>query len=143
MAINSQEIRRKNMRAVKSTGSKIEVALAKRLWACGYRYRKNDRSILGKPDLTLKCYKLAIFVDSEFWHGKDWDVRKHDHKSNVKFWINKIENNIKRDTFVTEMLRRDGWTVIRFWGRDVIKNLNNCIEIVNETVNEIKRKNYY
>lgn len=70
------------MQAVKSIGSKIELALSKELWKLGYRYRKNDKSVFGKPDLTFKKYKIAVFVDSEFWHGKDWELRKHDHKSN-------------------------------------------------------------
>ena len=70
------------MQAVKNKGSKIEIALAKALWAKGHRYRKNDKSVYGKPDLTLKRYNLAILVDSEFWHGKNWDIHKKDHKTN-------------------------------------------------------------
>jgi DNA mismatch endonuclease Vsr len=70
------EQRRKNMQAIKSSGSKIETSLAKALHAQGLRYRKNDSTVFGKPDITFKKYKLAIFVDSEFWHGKDWEVRK-------------------------------------------------------------------
>ncbi len=66
----SKEDRSRNMQAVKSKGSKIETALAKELWSMGYRYRKNDKTVFGKPDLTFKKYKLAVFVDSEFWHGK-------------------------------------------------------------------------
>jgi len=81
----TKEQRRKNMQAVKSKGSKIETALAKALWAKGFRYRKNNKSVYGKPDFTFKKYKVAIFVDGEFWHGKDWEIRKHDHKSNESF----------------------------------------------------------
>lgn len=72
----TKEQRRKNMQAVKSKGSKIETLLAKALWAKGYRYRKNDRTVFGNPDLTFKKHKIAIFCDSEFWHGKDWELRK-------------------------------------------------------------------
>lgn len=79
------------MQAVKSKGSKIETALAKALFARGHRYRKNDKTVFGKPDLTFKKYKIAVFVDSEFWHGKDWKTRKHEHKSNQEFCYNKIE----------------------------------------------------
>jgi DNA mismatch endonuclease Vsr len=74
------EQRRKNMQAVKSKGSKIETLLAKELWEKGYRYRKNDKTVYGKPDLTFKKYKIAVFVDSEFWHGKNWKERKNDKK---------------------------------------------------------------
>lgn len=79
------------MQAVRASGSKIEIALAKALFAQGLRYRKNDRTVFGKPDLTFKKFKLAVFVDSEFWHGKDWEIKKFDHKSNQKFWLTKIE----------------------------------------------------
>ena len=70
----TQEQRRKNMQAVRSKGSKIETALAKALFALGYRYRKNDKTVFGKPDLTFKRYKIAVFVDSEFWHDKDYTI---------------------------------------------------------------------
>ena len=78
------------MRAVKGSGSKIERMLATALWKRGHRYRKNDKSVVGKPDLTFKRIKVAIFVDSEFWHGKNWKVHKHDHKTNKKYWHEKI-----------------------------------------------------
>jgi len=137
----TKEQRRKNMQAVKATGSKIESSLAKELWALGYRYRKNDRTVYGKPDLTIKRYKLAIFVDSEFWHGKDWDERKHDLKSNQDFWYKKIEGNIKRDNQVNDFLLKSGWTVLRFWGTDITKNLRTCTDKIIEIINEIKREN--
>ena len=114
--------RQKNMQAVKVTGSKIETALAKSLFACGHRYRKNDRSVFGKPDLTFKKIKLAIFLDSEFWHGKDWATRKHFQKSNQDFWHSKIEHNIQRDNEVNWTLKANSWKVLRFWGIQVEKN---------------------
>ena len=96
------------MKAVKASGSKIETALAKSLFSHGLRYRKNDKTVFGKPDLTFKKYKIAIFVDSEFWHGKDWEIRKHDHKSNIEFWLTKIERNIERDKEVNWQLLKEG-----------------------------------
>jgi DNA mismatch endonuclease Vsr len=137
----TKEQRRKNMQAVKSTGSKIEIALAKELWALGHRYRKNDKSVFGKPDLAMKRYKLAIFIDSEFWHGKDWKNRKHDIKSNQDFWFKKIQGNIERDKEVNEKLSKDGWTVLRFWGEDITKNLRNCTNRILKLINEIEREN--
>ena len=135
------EPRRKNMQAVRASGSKIETALAKALFAQGLRYRKNDRTVFGKPDLTFKKYKLAVFVDSEFWHGKNWETRKLDHKSNQEFWLTKIESNIERDNEVNEKLLAEGWKVLRFWGKDITKNLDKCINKIQKTINETERKN--
>ncbi len=129
------------MQAVKSKGSKIETMLGKALWAKGLHYRKNNKTVFGKPDFTFKKLKIAIFVDGEFWHGKDWETRKHDHKSNVKFWHRKIERNIERDKEVNAKLKSDGWKVLRFWGKEIRKNLTDCVEKIEETVNEVERKN--
>jgi DNA mismatch endonuclease Vsr len=135
------EQRRKNMQAVKSTGSQIESILGKALFTLGYRYRKNNGSVFGKPDLTFKKLKIAIFVDSEFWHGKDWPTKKHDHKSNQDFWFAKIERNIERDKEVNETLLKDGWKVLRFWGKDINKNLRTCTDKIIQVINESKREN--
>lgn len=137
----TKEQRRKNMQAVKSKGSKIEIALGKAMWAKGLRYRKNDQSVFGKPDFTLKKYKIAIFCDSEFWHGKDWEKRKHEHKSNVEFWHKKIERNIQRDEEVNLELLKTGWKVVRFWGNEIKKDLVNCVTKIEEIIDEVKRKN--
>ncbi|MFZ7175462.1 very short patch repair endonuclease [[Pasteurella] aerogenes] len=98
------EQRRKCMQASKSKGTKPEVLLGKALWSLGLCYRKNDKNIFGKPDFRFKKYKVAVFVDGEFWHGKDWEIRKNDIKSNQSFWIAKIERNITRNREVAEML---------------------------------------
>lgn len=124
---HTPEQRSKNMRAVKNKDSKEEIMLAKALWHLGYRYRKNDKTVFGKPDLTFKKYKLAVFVDSEFFHGKDWEIKKHEIKSNQEFWYKKIERNIERDKEVTAFLERSGWTVLRFWAKDVRMELDSCI----------------
>ena len=129
------------MQAVKSKDSKIEITLAKSLWKLGYRYRKNDKTVFGKPDITFKKIKLAIFVDSEFWHGKDWNKHKNDHKTNVEFWYNKIERNIQRDKEVNHKLKKEGWKVLRFWGKTITKNLQTCTKKIEQTINEIKREN--
>lgn len=134
----TKEQRTKNMRAVKSTGSKIEVALAKVLFSKGYRYRKNDKTVFGKPDLTFKKYKIAIFVDSEFWHGKDWEIHKHDHKTNQEFWYKKIERNIERDKEVNRELKKQNWTVLRFWGKQIEKDLLNCVQIIEQEIENAK-----
>ncbi len=123
----TKEQRRKNMQAIKSKGTKIEVALSKALWSKGYRYRKNNRTVLGTPDLTFKKFKIAVFVDSEFWHGKDWKENKNKIKSNQEFWYNKIEANIKRDKKVNKELKKQGWKVLRFWGKEIEKHLEQCV----------------
>lgn len=135
------EQRKKNMQAIRASGSKIETVLAKALFARGLRYRKNDKTVFGKPDLTFKKHKLAVFVDSEFWHGKDWEKSKFDHKSNQEFWWKKIERNIERDREVNVKLADEGWKVIRFWGKDITKNLDKCINVIQMTINETKGKN--
>lgn len=137
----TKEQRVRNMQAVKSKGSKIEILLGKALWKSGLRYRKNDKTIFGKPDFTFKKYKIAIFCDSEFWHGKNWEVKKLDHKSNIEFWHHKIERNIQRDIEVNEVLIKNGWQVIRFWGKDIENYLQNCVTKIEEKINEAKRKN--
>lgn len=123
-----------NMKQVKSKGSKIEVMLMKELWSRGLRYRKNVKSVYGKPDIAFIGKKVAVFCDSEFWHGYNWEERKHDFKSHQEFWIPKIERNIERDREVTVKLELDGWTVLRFWGRDIKKNLSECADIIEKTV---------
>lgn len=124
----------KNMKAVKSSGSEIEVMLMKELWSRGLRYRKNVKTVYGKPDIAFIGKKVAVFCDSEFWHGYNWEERKHDFKSHQEFWIPKIERNMERDKEVTNKLESDGWTVIRFWGKEIKKNLKECADIVEKTV---------
>lgn len=122
------------MKQVKSKGSKIETMLMKELWSRGLRYRKNVNTIYGKPDIAFIGKKVAVFCDSEFWHGYNWEERKNDFKSHQEFWISKIERNIERDKEVTAKLEKDGWTVLRFWGRDIKKNLNICADIIEKAV---------
>jgi DNA (cytosine-5)-methyltransferase 1 len=105
------------------------------LFARGFRYRKNDKTVFGRPDLTLKKYKIAIFVDGEFWHGKNWEIRKRDHKSNQEFWYAKIERNIDRDKEVNAELMTQGWTVLRFWGDEIKKEPENCIRKIEDALN--------
>lgn len=128
------EQRKKCMQSNKSTGTKPELVLAKAMWALGLRYRKNSGGIFGKPDFSFKKYKVAVFVDGEFWHGKDWEQKKAVIKGNREFWIAKIERNIQRDIEVTGRLKAEGWTVLRFWSNDVVKNTTCCAEKVKEII---------
>lgn len=134
---HSKEQRSKNMRAVKNKDTDIEIRLRKALWNQGVRYRVNSTNIIGKPDISIKKYKIAIFCDSEFWHGKDWETKKFEIKSRRDFWWEKIEKNIERDKTVNKTLRDDGWTVLRFWGKEIKHDLNTCTDTI---IKEIQQK---
>ena len=129
------EQRRKNMQAVKSKDSKIELLLRQELWSRGLRYRKNVKGVFGHPDIAFIGRKVAVFCDSEFWHGYDWKRRKNDIKSNQEFWISKIERNMARDEEVNEHLASKGWKVLRFWGKQIQKDVAGCAKINEKEVN--------
>ena len=126
------------MQGNKAAGTKPETALAKTLFSRGHRYRKNDKSVYGKPDLTFKKIKLAVFVDGEFWHGKNWDFQKNRLKSNRDYWIPKIERNIERAGEVDEKLADEGWTILRFWSKDIEKNLLSCVLRIENEIRKLK-----
>ena len=106
----------------------------KELWKRGLRYRKNVNGIFGKPDIVFIGKKVAVFCDSEFWHGYNWEERKNDFKSHREFWIPKIERNMQRDIEVTEELRKQGWTVLRFWGSEIKRDVSGCADIIEQAV---------
>lgn len=122
------------MQRVKSKGTKIEVTLCKELWSRGIRYRKNVNAVFGHPDIAFKGKKIAVFCDSEFWHGFDWENRKNDFKSHQAFWVSKIERNIQRDIEVTTELEKQGWIVIRFWGKEINSNVVKCADIIEKAI---------
>lgn len=136
MKSNVSVERSENMRRIRSKNTKIEIALRKALWHKGYRYRKNYEALPGKPDIVLTKQKIAIFCDSEFFHGKDWEILKPqlEHGKNGEFWIKKISRNRERDDEVNKQLLFLGWTVIRFWGKDIIKNTDECVKVVEEVI---------
>ena len=131
---HTPEQRRKNMQAIKNKDSQIELLLRKELWKRGLRYQKNRTDIFGKPDIVFKGKKIAIFCDSEFWHGYNWEERKKDFKSHQEFWIPKIERNMERDIEVTNKLESEGWTVLRFWGNEIKKETEKCTNIIEKAV---------
>ena len=118
------------MQNIKAKDTSIELILRKALWNKGIRYRKNFKGLIGKPDIVLTKHKIVVFCDSEFFHGHDWENRKHDFKSNQEFWIPKIERNMERDKEVTANLEEQGWKVVRFWGKEIKKNTNDCVETI-------------
>lgn len=133
------EQRKKNMRAVKAKDTEIELLLRKELWSRGLRYRKNLKSVTGKPDIVFLGAKVAVFCDSEFWHGYNWEVKRNEIKSNREFWIPKIEKNILRDQVVTDELESAGWIVLRFWGRKIKADCAGCADYIERVLNDRKK----
>lgn len=130
--------RRKNMQHIHAKDTKIEVTLRKALWHKGYRYRKNYKLLPGSPDIVLTNHKIAIFCDGEFFHGKDWEVLKPrlENSNNSEYWISKISRNIERDDDINKALNYLGWTVVRFWGKEILKNPDDCVRVIDEIVFE-------
>lgn len=122
----TKQQRHDNMARIKGTDTKPEIALRKALWVHGIRYRKNWNHLIGRPDMVLTRWHIAIFVDGDFWHGNPTYRSKH-VKTNSAFWQAKIEGNIKRDREVTEALTEQGWIVLRFWESDIKKDLAACV----------------
>lgn len=116
-----------NMSRIRSRDTGPELLLRKALWAQGIRYRLHSKDLPGKPDIVIKKYRLAIFVDGEFWHGHQWERNKDRIHSNRDYWIAKIERNMARDQEINEALIAQNYTVFRFWSGDVRKNLKACI----------------
>ena len=125
-----------NMSRVKNKDSQIESTLRKELWARGIRYRKNVGKVIGKPDIAFLGKKVAVFCDSEFWHGYDWENRKKEFKTNQDFWIPKIERNMERDIEVNTILQNEGWVVLRYWGNDIKKNTSTIVDEIQKVLAE-------
>jgi len=141
MDVLTPEQRRRNMQAIRGKDTKIEIILRKKLWEKGYRYRKNYKNLPGKPDIVFVNLKIAIFCDSEFWHGYNWEEKKKRLGTNREFWIHKIETNMERDKKVNEELISKGWIVLRFWETEIKKNLNECIQKIEEAIQQRKQNN--
>ena len=131
------EQRHKNMSNIHNKDTSVELVLRKRLWREGFRFRKNDKRLPGKPDIVLPKYKTVIFVDGEFWHGKDFEQLKEQLQNSERsqFWIDKISKNIVRDGEINKQLKDLGWNVIRLWGKDVLKHTDECIELIRTSIN--------
>lgn len=124
------------MSGIRASGSRIETALGKALWAAGVRYRRQYGRLPGRPDFAIVRAKIAIFCDSSFWHGRDWPASAAAFKTNREFWLPKIERNIRRDVEVTASLCHLHWTVIRFWDDDILKRLDACVVRVLDAAKE-------
>ena len=128
--------RHKNMAAIRSKDTSIEVILRRALWHRGFRYRENYKLLPGSPDIAITKYRIAIFCDSEFFHGKDWEELKLrlENGNNSTYWIKKITRNMERDVENEKALQFRDWTVLRFWGKDIEKHTDECVRAVEEAV---------
>lgn len=105
----------------RKSDTRCERLLRQELWAAGYRYRKNVAALPGHPDVVFLRARLAVFVDGDFWHGRDWESRRQklEGGSNPDYWVAKIQRNMERDRETTSRLEGLGWTVIRFWESEI------------------------
>lgn len=127
---NTKEQISRNMKHNKSKDTTPELLLRKELWKRGLRYRKNYKSICGKPDIVFLKAKIAVFVDGKMWHGYNWEHQKNDFKSHREFWISKIEQNMERDSIVNQTLTERGWQVLRFWDFEIKKDVQTFADII-------------
>ena len=133
----TSEQRRKNMQHIRSKDTSIEIKLRNALWHEGIRYRKNYKKIPGKPDIAITKYRIAVFCDSSFWHGRDFDTKKP-VDTNHDYWDKKIRRNMERDQEVNQLLRAEGWTVLRFWDVEINKELDKCVQAIKDTLFDLQ-----
>ena len=133
-APTDDEKRRLVMSRIRGKDTSIEVTLRKALWRAGIRYRKNYAKLPGSPDIAITKHRIAVFCDGEFWHGKDWEKRKSRIKSNREYWIKKIERNISRDNETDASLKNREWTVARFWGSEILGDVDGCVEDIKDII---------
>ena len=117
---DTDEATSKRMASVTLKRGKLEQLLSSKLWSKGFRFRLNYKKLPGSPDIAILKYKIAVFVDGEFWHGFDWEKRKMKLKRNRVYWIEKIEENMARDKSVDTKLNALGWKPVRF-GRRMLR----------------------
>ncbi|MGZ4159789.1 MAG: very short patch repair endonuclease [Neobacillus sp.] len=130
----TKEQRSRNMQAVKSQSS-LENRVTKELWKMGFRFRKNVKNLFGKPDISLKRYKIVIFIDSCFWHC--CPIHGTMPKSNIDFWKKKLRRNIGRDLEVNNYYSEKGWNILRLWEHEFKENFDGAIQKI---VDFIKQK---
>ena len=119
------------MSKIRSKDTKAEVLLRKTLWHLGFRYRKNYRKLPGTPDIALTRQRIAIFVDGDFWHARDYCKHPGERiTTRKKYWRKKLSRNVERDKEVNDALTQEGWLVLRFWESDIQKKLEACVETV-------------
>ena len=127
----TKDQRHRNMQSIKSKDTKPEKILCKALWHSGIRYRKNMKALTGTPDIVITKYRIAIFVDGDFWHCKNHQSNPGEQiTTNTSYWKRKLARNVERDKEVNDILTDEGWLVLRFWESDIKNNLDNCVKCI-------------
>ena len=121
------------MARIRSNETSIEVKLRLALWHAGVRYRKNVKSLPGKPDIVLGKYKIAVFCDSSFFHGRDFETKKKPG-TNRDYWDQKVKRNMERDAEINAQLESMGWKVLRFWDKEILKDTEGCVRRIKAAI---------
>ena len=133
----TKEQRRKNMQAIRSQ-SKLENRVSRELWKRGFRFRKNDKSLFGKPDISIKKYKIVIFIDSCFWHG--CEIHGNRPKSNQEYWDKKLARNKERDAEVREYYLNNNWHFKRMWEHELKEDFDKAIDSLARFIQQSKEE---
>ncbi len=129
MVVLAKETRRRIMQHIRSNDTKAEVLLRKALWHCGVRYRKNYKELPGTPDIAITKYRIAVFVDGDFWHVRGHEDNPGEQiQMNKPYWTKKLKRNLERDKEVNQVLLEMGWLVLRYWDSDVKKDCDACVK---------------
>jgi len=132
MDVHTPEQRHYNMSCIHSKNTKPELKIMRALRKKGIWFTQHRKDVIGKPDIVFLRKKIAVFIDSDFWHGK-----KHLPKTNQEFWSAKFERNRKRDIEVNEKLSEQGWTILRLSDEEVFKNIDSCLEKILKIIGKI------
>lgn len=144
MYSNVSEERKKTMSHIRGKDTECELVLRHALWRKGYRYRKNYKKLPGRPDICITKYNIAIFCDSEYFHGKNWEAclkNKAAKGNNGQYWSMKIKENIDRDNKIDAQLRGMGWTVLHFWSSEIMKDVCSCVNAIDDMIEEQRDDN--
>ena len=132
----TKEQRHKNMCNIRSSNTKLEQDIMKSLYKSGLRFRKNVKSLPGKPDIAIKKYKIAVFLDSCFWHKCPEHFKKP--KSNLEYWEPKIQRNVERDKQINEYYKKENWHVLRIWEHEKKKDFDKTAAKIKKFIEENK-----
>ena len=131
----TKEQRRKNMQNIRSTGTRPEILIKKELKRRKIYFTQHIKTLPGKPDFVFRRKKVAVFIDSDFWHGNP--ERFIMPETNKEYWENKINKNKIRDESINKELGKLGWQVIRIWVSDLKNNYNGKINVILTSIGKI------
>jgi DNA mismatch endonuclease (patch repair protein) len=120
MDVFTKEKRSEIMSKIRSENTKVEKLIFRELRKRGIYFQKHYKKVRGKPDIALPSKKKAIFIDGDFWHGRNFQKQKK--RLPKKYWLAKIEKNVRNDQKNRLALRRVGWEVLRVWEHRIEKD---------------------